>query len=173
MTESTSPIDSKIIELIQLSIDNKPFEKNTLEFLCINKILDYCINLSTYGPIDFIYYNRVGPFILSYQLIKNLCQLMETQHLLDKFLIIYGDKLKQHFSVIDVNDNSHDTCSICKNKIIIDDCVYNSYIGICKNNHKIIWTDGYIEDKEFTKIQVEHKCINCELNYEIMKTLII
>jgi len=154
---------SLLAEIIKLTADYQSKWNESLENRCIIKILDYCLDLSNYDIIDAIYHNRVGPVVISYQLIKELCQQLKIKHLFEAFLNMYIYTLPTYLDNLLIDNKLVDSCYICFYSIMIDTHDDTYYIGFCENNHQMIWTNEYIiADKYFCSIQLDHKCGICD-----------
>jgi len=160
------------MEISQLSEDYQSYSNNSLETQCIKKILDFSLDLSNYDLIDAIHNYKVGPFIISYQLINNFCEKIKLKHLFDQFLNIYSIKLTTYLDALIKDSQICDQCYRCEEPVINDNDSYDYKIGICKKNHKCIWTNCEIEDPLFTKIQNEQnngQCSECITKLRIME----
>jgi len=145
-------------------------EHESLESKCIKTILDYCIDMTTYDLIDAVYHNRVGSIVISYQLIKQLCQLLKIKHLFDKFLDIYGVKLTTYLQdLVKHYPGIYDICGYCGYSVIIDDYDDKFLIGLCKNNHKTVWTDGHVDCRLFEMMRdsIDDYCLICGNEYQV------
>jgi len=157
----------EILAELTLLIKNYGHQKyynTSLEGLCIIKIIDYCITFDNYDIIDSVYCNRTSSILLSYRTVKELCNQLKVPYLFEKFLCIYATKLTEILhSLTEENQEFYGICYKCSKGVIIDNDVNGFYIGICKNDHKIIWTDGYVDDINCTT------CQNCINKHTILK----
>jgi len=143
---------------------------------CIIKIIDYCLDLTTYDLIDALYHNRVGSIVLSYRLIEKLCQLLNLNHLFDKILSIYCDKLTLYLEeLINMYHNICGICNYCGYQVIFDYNDHNFYMSRCENGHQIIWTNGSVDNYFFTTerdIISEYGCLDCNNDIDTDKIVL-
>jgi len=161
--------ESDFIELCRLVEDYKNNYPDTLESRCIMVIINYCLDFSTYDDIDKILSYRSSPIILSYQLIKKLCHLLNVPHLFDTFLAVYVNKLSSYLDNITYEyDDMYGICCNCGSIVMIDDDDDTFYISICDNNHKTIWTDKIVDDEDFKSMKETYsneKCYQCYIEF--------
>jgi len=164
-------------ELYQLVNNFQPRFVEKLENRCIITIIEFCIDFSTYDVIDILFSKRSSPIILSYELIKNLCNLLKVPHLFESFLTIYAVKLSFHLDQLaDKNNDMYGNCTNCLNSILLENAKNNYYIGICDKNHKIIRTDGVnLLPSDISLIINNNNCYECHIvnreyrKYDIIK----
>lgn len=152
-----------LLRIIELTKTHQLTYSETLESKCITKILDFIIDLTNYDLVDVVYCNRIGPIIISYQLITKVCKILRVNHLFDKFLIIYSNRLSSYLINLGCRHSElYKICDSCNYAVIVDTYRDIYQLTICNNNHKIISTDHMVDNRRFNDQKYHDSAFKCD-----------